>query len=676
MKQRFITIILAFALLSPWAYGQERGQVLSAEPLTPAPLSVQETQAYINNLSPLNLPDYVLNLLSDIDYAIWPLKVVYGTKDVAGNPTYASGLVVVPQAPCPVDIMVYCHGTVFDKDQVPSRLSGAGNGSELLFGLLYAGNGYLTLLPDYLGLGDSPGFHLYLDEKTQASATVDLMLAARNLATEYGIPLTQKVQISGYSQGGHAGMSAFKFLQEASDEGFQVLTAGLGSGPYSLAGVQYNYIVNDPYYARPEFVLYSIASCQASTSGNIYTGLSDVLLPPYDQWYTTDILGQTGDVSWVVIPYTDMLTEGFYNSLLQPNNPMRQCLAESDVSSWNDRLPTAMYYCTADQEVYYYNSIVTERRLESRLPWYLFWMRALINSVYLGDLNHGDCIIPYTLVSRLRFDLWQSTCTPAGVEGREPLASDKPLVSRPAYYYYADIRASATNPPERVEFLRFDGSLAAAFTGLKAQSGAVRLDVREMERGAYVLRIVDAKGNETLGLTILEPVEILRHQQYNPLSYSADNAEYHLDLSLLPEPVQSLLIYDGQQQLVREIDAKGAMGQMAFSAKGLAPATHTLEVRTAEHSYFLELEGQPRSSTASSLSVFPNPAEGYFAIRLTGDDQLASAALIDSQGRTVWSLQNLRGQQVQPALQLPSGVYLLRVVARSGKVMTERLVIR
>jgi len=686
MKQHYLTLLFFLCLLGSQAQAQyARGEVVAAIPIPQLDLTAAQTQTVINSLSPLDLPDYILNLLIDIDYGIQGFKVIYGTVDHDDQPTVASGLVVVPQIACPKDMGVYCHGTVFAKGQVPSNGSGAADGSEILLALLYGGNGYVMVMPDYLGLGNSPNFHPYLDEKTQASATLDLMVATRTLAGGQGIALTNKVNISGYSQGGHAGMSTFKFLQEVSNAGFNVKRAGLGSGPYNLAGVQYNATLNKPFYARPEFVLYVLASCQ-ETVGNIYTDPSEVIASspiPYDQLYTANILGQTGDVSWVVSPYSEMLTEDFYQEL-QTNpysNVAYQCLAASDVSNWDDQLPTVMYYCTADQEVDFHNSLVTEQQLENNLPWYLFWMRALINARYLGNLTHGDCVIPYTLVSKLRFDLFQSRCHSGGRSSDDEgqwADREEPLLPQASAFYYLDIRTSSLAAPvAKVELLRFDGSTAATFTEFTPQADLIRLDVREIERGALVVRVTDTAGREIHELTLLEPIKLLTHPAYNPLVYDPANKAFELDLSLLPEPVQALMIYDQSHQLVRKIAVEDAPDRMTIAAEGLTADAYTLEVRTAANSFFVELPGigQPQPTANDGLVVFPNPAKAAVSIRLTGDEELATATLFDSQGRALWRMGNIRGREIHPNLQLPAGVYHLQVTTSSGKVMVQRLVL-
>ena len=75
-------------------------------------------------------------------------SITYNTTDVFGNPTIASGALYVSQCGNRMPLVSYQHGTQFIKSEVPSN--------EYYYetrGLLYSGNGYITTLPDYLGMG-------------------------------------------------------------------------------------------------------------------------------------------------------------------------------------------------------------------------------------------------------------------------------------------------------------------------------------------------------------------------------------------------------------------------------------------------------------------------------------------------------------------------------------------
>ena len=341
MKGYFTLLLLLGGSL---LFAQNRGELISYEEnfdFTP-----KEAREAINDLVPLDLPEFLVNILVYVKYPMKGYKVVYQTVDFDGNPAQASGLVVIPDLyGCSGGLAAYCHGTIFDKQAVPSNFIGKNGGPEDVIGLAFGGAGYITALPDYLGMGESPGFHPYVDAKTQATATIDMMRATRKLCSKLLVDLSDQVFLSGYSQGGHAGMATLKEITEKHSREFDVAFAGLGSGPYDLSQTQYDYIFNDPLFGSPQFVPYVVASCQ-ETRGNLYTEPSDIFVSPYDSLYEVEILGQTGNTDWVPSPWPDMFVEGYLDQVAKnPNHPLRACLRGSDVYDWKNTTATSLYYC-------------------------------------------------------------------------------------------------------------------------------------------------------------------------------------------------------------------------------------------------------------------------------------------------------------------------------------------
>jgi hypothetical protein len=110
-------------------------------------------------------------------YAVGWYKVIYETIDPLGGRTTASGGLFLPQQTGKDwPLLSFSHGTTTLTNSVASN-----NGSgDYWAGLVFACNGYATVLPDYLGMGASPGFHPYLHARSEATAGVDMLRAARD----------------------------------------------------------------------------------------------------------------------------------------------------------------------------------------------------------------------------------------------------------------------------------------------------------------------------------------------------------------------------------------------------------------------------------------------------------------------------------------------------------------
>ena len=104
---------------------------------------------------------------------------------------------------CIFPLCSYQHGTITERYEVPSF-----EGGELFLGIVFAPGGYVVCMPDYLGLGLGEGLHPYCHAKSEATATVDMLRATRQVCDEQDIHLNDQTFLFGYSQGGHATMAA------------------------------------------------------------------------------------------------------------------------------------------------------------------------------------------------------------------------------------------------------------------------------------------------------------------------------------------------------------------------------------------------------------------------------------------------------------------------------------
>src|SRR5580765_5448956 len=107
-----------------------------------------------DQIDSIYLANGIPNFILPSTYQVNVYKVVYNTLDADSMPTIASGAFFTPVNPsCHVPLASYQHGTILDKEDVPSRLAGG----EVIIGLSMATDGYAACMPDYIGLGDSPG---------------------------------------------------------------------------------------------------------------------------------------------------------------------------------------------------------------------------------------------------------------------------------------------------------------------------------------------------------------------------------------------------------------------------------------------------------------------------------------------------------------------------------------
>ena len=330
------------------------------------------------------------------DYEIEIYKVIYKTIDANDNEVQASGAIVIPiNSDIQFPLCLYDHGTVVMREEVPSRES-----EEILIGISYACGGYATALPDYLGMGDSPGLHPYCHAKTEASASVDILRATRNLCEEKQIQLNDQLFIFGYSQGGHAAMATTKDIQENHADEFTITASAPMSGPYDMDGAQTDFVLQDAPYGAPFYLPYLMFAYNEIY--DMYDAPSDFLIAPYDQ--TLPALFDGYHDGWEIdnampsIPKQIIKTDVLEDFMNNPENPFRLALIQNDLTNWKPTIPMIMYYCTADELVNYQNAINAQNAFVAN--------GSTTTATYQpsASASHTDCAEPCFIFARNTFD--------------------------------------------------------------------------------------------------------------------------------------------------------------------------------------------------------------------------------------------------------------------------------
>ncbi len=348
--------------------------------ITEYTMETQFSEATINiYMQVLGIPQGLLEVQSEVAF----YKIKYMTPHPDGSMVEVSGALCVPiDLDCELPIASYQHGTISARNEAPSIPTG-----EALIGVLYASVGYIVVMPDYIGLGDSQLFHPYVHADSQASTSLDLIRAARDLQEELNYSWDEQLFIFGYSQGGHATAALQRMIETEFSDEFTITASAPMSGPYDISGVQASVLTSDQVYPTPGYLPYVVLSYQ-EVYGNIYNELTDVFLPEYAEIIPDLFDGNTTmsviNSAFPSVP-AQMLQPAFieaYNS--DPNHPMRVALADNDVMDWAPEVPTRLFYCNADDQVSYLN---TEVALEN----FLELGSTSVSAVDLGAFDHAGC---------------------------------------------------------------------------------------------------------------------------------------------------------------------------------------------------------------------------------------------------------------------------------------------
>jgi pimeloyl-ACP methyl ester carboxylesterase len=371
-----------------------------------------------------NTPSFLLGIVPDIPatYDVDYYKLTYNTVDVDGNETVASGSVAIPvNTECmSVPLAVYCHGTVLRQNDVPSADNAEGFLTKVM-----ASTGYIVIAPDYLGLGENPGIHPYVHAESQATATIDLIRAAREFLETASISDNGETLITGYSQGGHAAMATLEYAEDEDINDELGIKAGAPcSGPYNISDTQANVILSGGPYSNPGYIIYVLMSYQL-VYGNLYENLSDVIQQPYADDVAPYFDGMQdefdmGEVN-AILPNTieelmvDTVLENFENNI---NHPLWVALRDNDNYDWTPQVPLRMYYCTGDEQVAFENSIVAEETMLQNGAEDV----ASVNS--MPGASHGGCVFPALTDAFQFFTSVSAPCSVLSTVAEKPLDLD------------------------------------------------------------------------------------------------------------------------------------------------------------------------------------------------------------------------------------------------------------
>lgn len=369
--------------------------------------------------------------LTTPEYDLQLYKVTYNTTDNSGNNTIASGMIAVPINPdCDsVPIALYGHGVVANKQDVPSR-----DNFEATLGKAIATRGYVTAMPDYLGLGDNPGLHPFQHAESEARVSLDIMRAAKELIEDsLSYTFNNQIYITGYSQGGHTAMATHKYIEDNNLESeFNIVASTPLSGSYHSSSTQVRVILDDMPFGNQGFVVYMIMAYQ-DVYGGIYNTPSDFLQSPYDVTIPP-LLDGTHDLSEITdsLPNiaSDYLEPTFLANFLADSttktSALWQALLDNDNYDWNPKKHMKLFYCNGDQSVFPQNSVDAYDAMTNNGA-------GLVFKEDLGNASHTGCVVGAINNSIEFLQSVRPACDePVSVTDFNPIAVDFALYPNPA----------------------------------------------------------------------------------------------------------------------------------------------------------------------------------------------------------------------------------------------------
>jgi hypothetical protein len=331
-----------------------------------------------------------------VRYGVVAYRVTYRTVNAAGQPVLASGLVAFPstaKGTRTLPVVSYDHGTTATSADTPSSFGlGPDHAVEGRWSAeLFASAGFAVTEPDYVGMGSGTGPVEYLVAKSEATASADLLLAARTLAGQRHDTLERGVLVTGFSQGGGAAMALGRDLQQDeqqdSQQGkqyFRLRALAPVSGPYNLISAELPGLFNGQVASAvaPYYIGYTLTTWNALY--HLYGTPADAFLAPYANEISGLFDGSHQDAA-IAAALPDSLNKLLTPQVLgQLKNPqgrfMRAFQANQTCTGWTPQVPVRLYAASGDTTVTQVNAQQCARAIQAR--------GGSVQLIQLGQVDH------------------------------------------------------------------------------------------------------------------------------------------------------------------------------------------------------------------------------------------------------------------------------------------------
>ena len=324
-------------------------------------------------------------LLSVVRQDVVTYRVVYRTT-AAGppgtpappssstTPTTASGLLALPALPArtagprahTLPTVLHTHGSMTFRGRAPSV---APLGPDGTAAQVYAAGGRAVLAPDYLGLGEGPGRHPFMDNASAVSATLDLLRAARTLPG-IGARLSPRTYVTGFSQGGQAAMAVGQAVAAGAVPYARLAGLRAGSGPYDILNEEIPAMLAGKVPGRAAVLLLSYVITAQNRIQPLYRDPAEAFRAPYAARIEALFDGTHKEEEIIPqLPGTlrELFTDTWYENLRNPSGALLDTIRRVDTTcAWTPPVPVTLYSASGDHEAPIANTLSCARQLKQR----------------------------------------------------------------------------------------------------------------------------------------------------------------------------------------------------------------------------------------------------------------------------------------------------------------------
>ena len=360
-----IKSIVSLLLIGSLLIVAPTGCKTTADVMTPAPARTLVASSLLADYSVTQLKSQFTGanaaLQLFIRYGVKAYRLDYTTTNTDGKSIKASGAIIIPDATTPLSLLSLQHGTLGDESGAPSNFQ---PGSEIAsFGTVFASQGYIIVAPDYIGYGASKDLpHTYEHRSGLATASLDMIRAARDFIADKNVAWNNKLFIGGYSEGGYATMALQKKIEEETGSEFNLVASSCGAGAYDKPAFT-KQIINQPTSGVAS--INRLYLWVLLTYDRIY-GLNRPASYYFKEPYATQIAAKGKDTD-INVSLNTIFTDSFKQAVNDgTDKAFIAALQDNDIHDWKPRTKTQLYHGDADNTVFYLNSVNAYNAMRAR----------------------------------------------------------------------------------------------------------------------------------------------------------------------------------------------------------------------------------------------------------------------------------------------------------------------
>ncbi len=306
-------------------------------------------------------------------------RITYASKNYDNTDIRVSGLLAVPDSKSIKGIVSWQHGTNPDRKEAPSKPTPA---EGIAISALFAGNDYILIAPDYIGLGVSNVIPTYLHTQSTVNTSVDFMKIASIILKKLTNGKNENLYLVGFSQGGSATAGIHRALEMSNTTGLTLKASACIAGAYDLRKISIPYAIANKstlylgYVANAYSVLYN-------------QSLSSIITPKYVS-VIPELFDGSKNVDEIesALPNNpeDLFRQDMISDIMEgKDNWFTLALEQNETYKWKPVTKLKLFYGTKDTDVSAQDAIAAYDYMKS--------IGGNVDLINTGDYDHTGTLL-------------------------------------------------------------------------------------------------------------------------------------------------------------------------------------------------------------------------------------------------------------------------------------------